>query len=875
MRSIAFLMDQLVRLLYDVTTTQVYPVMNRTAGEHIAVVAVGGYGRGELAPGSDLDLLFLLPYKQTPWGEQCVEFMLYLLWDLGLKVGHATRSVADCVRLAKADLTIRTALLEARYLWGDQPLFVQLKKAFRKEVTTGTGPQFAEAKLAERDERHRRLGDSRYVLEPNVKEGKGGLRDLQTLYWIAKYVYQVEDVADLVDAGVLTAAERRRFAKAENFLATVRCHLHYRAGRPEERLTFDAQADIAARLGYTDHAGTRGVERFMKHYFLVAKDVGDLTRIFCAAIEDQHKRKSRLRLPRLGLRRREVDGFIVDGDRITIAGPRDFKDDPVKLIRLFQVAQARDLDIHPQALRQITRDLRLIDGKMREDPEANRLFVDILAHKRNPEVTLRRMNEAGVFGRFVPDFGRVVAQMQHDMYHVYTVDEHTIRAIGLLARIEAGELADDHPMSAQIIKKVANRRVLYLAVLLHDIAKGRGGDHSILGAEVAEKLAPRLGYDAAETELVAWLVRYHLAMSSTAFKRDLDDRKTIEDFVELVQSPERLRLLLLLTVADIRAVGPNVWNGWKGQLLRQLFHRAEEHMLGTSSESTGAERVQRLKDELRKRLKKLDRKALAHHLERGPDSFWLAVDVDMHEQWARLIVDADAAGRKLTVEARVHEFQSVTEVTVYTTDHAGLFARLSGAMTVSGANILDARIFTTSDGMALDVFWVQDDNGEPIAGDAALKRLAKRVEQVMSGEIRLSQALKQRRGKLPTRARVFTVEPLIVFDNEASNTHTVIEVNARDRPALLHDLTRAFFDLSLTIAHARIATYGERAVDVFYVKDLFGMKVTHPGKRRAIETRLRQAIEKGAEPVKDEAKAASKGKADKKPEPARARRPAA
>jgi [protein-PII] uridylyltransferase len=512
---------------------------------------------------------------------------------------------------------------------------------------------------------------------------------------------------------------------------------------------------------------------------------------------------------------------------------------------------------------------------MREDPEANRLFVDILAHKRNPEVTLRRMNEAGVFGRFVPDFGRVVAQMQHDMYHVYTVDEHTIRAIGLLARIEAGELADDHPMSAQIIKKVANRRVLYLAVLLHDIAKGRGGDHSILGAEVAEKLAPRLGYDAAETELVAWLVRYHLAMSSTAFKRDLDDRKTIEDFVELVQSPERLRLLLLLTVADIRAVGPNVWNGWKGQLLRQLFHRAEEHMLGTSSESTGAERVQRLKDELRKRLKKLDRKALAHHLERGPDSFWLAVDVDMHEQWARLIVDADAAGRKLTVEARVHEFQSVTEVTVYTTDHAGLFARLSGAMTVSGANILDARIFTTSDGMALDVFWVQDDNGEPIAGDAALKRLAKRVEQVMSGEIRLSQALKQRRGKLPTRARVFTVEPLIVFDNEASNTHTVIEVNARDRPALLHDLTRAFFDLSLTIAHARIATYGERAVDVFYVKDLFGMKVTHPGKRRAIETRLRQAIEKGAEPVKDEAKAASKGKADKKPEPARARRPAA
>lgn len=843
MRATAFLMDQLVRLLYDVTTTKVYPITNPTAGERLGVVAVGGYGRGDLAPGSDLDLLFLLPYKQTPWGEQSIEYMLYLLWDLGLKVGHATRSVDECVRLAKKDLTIRTALLEARYLWGDQVLFMEMRAAFRKQVIEGSGPEFAEAKLAERDERHRRLGDSRYVLEPNVKEGKGGLRDLQTLYWIAKYVYLVEDAAGLVEAGVLSANERRKFAKAENFLATVRCHLHYRAGRPEERLTFDAQADIAAKLGYTDHAGSRGVERFMKHYFLTAKDVGDLTRIVCAAIEDQHKRKSRLRLPRLGLRRREVDGFTVDGERITISDKDAFKNDPVKLIRLFQVAQARDLDIHPQALRQITRDLKLVNKKLRADPEANRLFVDVLTHKRNPETTLRRMNESGVFGKFVPDFGRVVAQMQHDMYHVYTVDEHTIRAIGILARIEAGELDDDHPMSVQLIKKIANRRVLYLALLLHDIAKGRGGDHSVLGAEVAQKLAPRLGYDKAETDLVAWLVRYHLAMSSVAFKRDLDDRKTITDFVALVQSPERLRLLLILTVCDIRAVGPNVWNGWKGQLLRQLFHRAEERMMGVTAEGTQAERAARVKDGLRERLADVDQKALEVHLARGPDSFWLAVEPENHDHWARLIAAADKAKRRLTIDARVHEFQSVTEVTVYTPDHAGLFSRLAGGMTVSGASIVDARIFTLSDGMALDVFWLQDDNGEPIAGAASLKRLKDRVAKVLTGDIRLRDTLPDRRGKLPTRAAVFTVEPLIVIDNEASNTHTVIEVNGRDRPALLHDLTRAFYDLSLTIAHARIATYGERAVDVFYVKDLFGMKVTHAGKKRAIETRLRQAIE--------------------------------
>src|SRR4051794_9718433 len=579
-----FLIDQLIRVIHDLAVETVYPLANPTEGEKMALVAVGGYGRGELAPYSDIDLLFLLPYKQTPHTEQVLEYLLYLLWDLGLKIGQSTRSVEECLRQAKSDLTIRTGLLEARYLWGEQALFNELKRRFDAEIVKGTAPQFVAGKLAERDARHQRVGDSRYQLEPNVKEGKGGLRDLHTLFWIAKYIYRIDDVAKLVDLGVLSAEESARFQRAQGFLWTVRCHLHYLAGRAEERLTFDMQREIGARMGYTDRHGLRGVERFMKHYFLVAKDVGDLTRIFCAVLETEQQRKPRISWLRWGThdlwRRRSLGGFTLEGQRLTIPSEDFFKTDPVGLIRLFHVAQLHDLDIHPRALREVTQSLRLIDAKLRQDPEANRLSLDILTSKKNPEIALRRMNEAGVFGKFVPDFGRVVAQMQYDMYHVYTVDEHTLFAIGILHQIETGKLKDELPVASSIMPAIASRRALYVATLLHDIAKGRGGDHSEIGEKIAMKLGPRLGLSYEETETVAWLVRWHLSMSNTAFKRDIGDPQTIQNFVDRVQSPERLKLLLVLTVADIRAVGPQVWNGWKAALLRELYYSAMDVMTG-------------------------------------------------------------------------------------------------------------------------------------------------------------------------------------------------------------------------------------------------------------------------------------------------------
>ena len=839
------LIDQLTRALHDFALGYVYPAANPTKGEQVAVAATGGYGRQEMAPHSDIDLMFLLPYKQTAHGEQLVEYMLYVLWDLGLKVGHATRSVEESMRLAGEDHTIRTALLEARFVWGDEKVFHRFKTRFDEEVVAGSGPDFVDAKLGERDRRHERMGDARYVLEPNIKEGKGGLRDLQTLLWIAKYLYRVDDVRDLVAKGVLTADDSRRFVKAQNFLWTVRCHLHYLAGRPEDRLTYDVQGEIGTRMGYTDRAGLRGVERFMKHYFLVAKEVGDLTRILCAVLEEQQKkRRSRFRLPAFPLFRPAVEGFRVDGGRLCVEDNDAFAKDPLKLLGLFAEAERHGLDIHPEALRLVTQSLNLVDSKMRGDGPANRLFMDILTGRKDPETALRRLNEAGVFGRFIPDFGRVVAQMQYDMYHVYTVDEHTIRAIGILHGIETGALKDDHPVATSVIGEVQSRQALYLAVLLHDIAKGRDGDHSEIGARIARKLGPRLGLSDWETETVSWLVLYHLVMSRTAFKRDIDDPKTVSDFVAAVQSPERLRLLLCLTVADIRAVGPGVWNGWKAGLLRELYYRALEEMTGDLPSARRDARVEGAKAALRERLADWEEADIAAHVARGYAEYWISFDAETLASHAHMIREAERRGLRTHIETTVDSYHDVTEILVYSADHPGLFAEIAGAMALAGASIVDAKIVTLTDGMALDTFSIQDSSGGAFGGRDRLAKLSRRIEDALAGKLSPARELaRARRQASPSRTGVFRVAPRVLIDNKASVGHTVIEVNGRDRMGFLHDITATLTALGLQIASAHVSTYGERAVDVFYVKDAHGLKVENDDRVEAVRAKLLAAIE--------------------------------
>jgi len=816
----AFLHDQLVRLVHDFVAER---LLDRPPAE-LALVGLGGTGRGEMAPFSDLDLMFLTAKAPTPEQERAAEAMLHLLWDLKLKVGHSIRSVPQLIALAKKDMTVRTAVLEARWLWGDEALFDAAMRRFRKEVVTGTAAEFVGAKLAERDQRHVKMGDSRYVVEPNVKDGKGGLRDLHTLYWIGKYVHGVERPADLVAAGLLTAAEFRRFDRAERFFWSVRCHLHQLAGRAEERLSFDYQTRIAEIMHYADRPGKSAVERFMQFYFINAKAVGDLTGLFLAQLDEQLGKKGfRFALPTIRRRPKRLAGFTLDRGRISVPSDNFFRADPVRLIELFAIAAREQLEIHPIAMRAAARDAALIDRKVRDDLRANALFLDVLTCVHRPEMVLRWMNEAGVFGRFVPDFGRVVAQMQFDMYHHYTVDEHSIRAIGLLAAIERGELKSDHPLSTAILQKqIASRRVLYVAVLLHDIAKGRGGDHSVIGAEIALKLCPRFGLDPAETETVSWLVRYHLLMSSTAFKRDLADPKTIEDFARQVQSPERLRLLLILTVVDIRAVGPGVWNEWKRTLLRTLFEAAEERLRLGHKQHGRAELVEARQQELAAQLG-WKASAIRAHGRRLPDSYWLAEPLAWQVANARQVASAEAHIGDATpnVVAEDDPESGATRISVFTPDREGLFYRICAGLAAAGANIIDARVHTTRDGMALDNLLVLDARGRPY-GDRRLRaRLVGSVEAALSGA---EPALPEpERGR--ARSSAFRVAPSVVVADKASSRTTVVEINALDRPALLASLASAIRRFGHQIHSAHIATYGERAVDVFYLTRADGKKL--------------------------------------------------
>jgi [protein-PII] uridylyltransferase len=849
--------DEIIGLLFNIARKRLYPSQNPSDAERMAVVATGGYGRGLQAPGSDIDLLFLLPYKQTAWSEQIAEAVLYCLWDIGLKVGHATRSVDECIRQAKADMTIRTAVLEARFLYGDRSLYDDLIARFDKEVVQGTAPQFVAAKLAEREERHRRAGQSRYLVEPNVKDGKGGLRDLHTLFWIAKYVYRVREPDELLKRGVFDKHEYTLFRTCENFLWSVRCHMHFIAGRAEERLSFDIQREIALRLGYTDRPGLQEVERFMKHYFLVAKDVGDLTAIVCAELEDSHAKSvpvlSRMMARLRPVKRRALTGnsdFVVDKNRITVANAQVFKRDPVNFIRIFQLAQKHNLAFHPDAMRAITRNLKLIDAKLRQSADANALFVDILTSNNDPETVLRRMNESGVLGRFIPDFGRIVAMMQFNMYHHYTVDEHLLRCIGILQEIERGA-SEETTFATELVRTIRpeHRKVLYVTMFLHDIAKGRIEDHSIVGARVARRLCPRFGLSASDTALCAWLIENHLVMSSVAQSRDLTDRKTIENFAAVVQSAERLKLLTILTTADIRGVGPGVWNGWKSQLIRTLYYETEPAVTGGFSEVNRAQRVASAQSELRAALADWPQAEIDAYIARLYPAYWLKVDLPHKVANAGFVRDAQRAGKNLATTATIDAAQGVTELTVFAPDHPWLLSIIAGACAMTGANIVDAQIYTTTDGMALDTISISREFDRNEDEERRAARVADSIEKALRGDLRLPDLVTKRTAP-KGRIKAFAIEPSVAVNNQWSHRYTMVEVIGLDRTGLLYELTAALSKLNLNIASAHVATFGERVVDVFYVTDLMGAQITSPTRQAAVKRALVALFAKAANPVK-------------------------
>ncbi|CQR86281.1 UTP--GlnB (protein PII) uridylyltransferase, GlnD [Paracoccus aminovorans] len=844
-RAIASLTDATVIAVHHVATSVLHPRNNPTEAERLAVLAIGGYGRAEMAPQSDVDLLFLSPWKVSGWAESVIESMLYMLWDLKLKVGQSTRSVDDCIRLGAGDITIRTSLLEHRLVCGHATTAEMLRDRLWTELFDRSIPEFIEAKLAERSERHRRQGGQRYVLEPNVKEGKGGLRDLQTLYWIAKYIHRVDRAVELVGLGFFTKEEHLTFWQAEDFLWAVRCHLHLIAGRPQDQLTFDMQVEVARRMGYRDLGGRRAVEIFMQDYFLHATKVGELTRVFLVALEARHLYRAPVMNVLFRRRRRVRAGFRVDKGRLTYADEGQFLSDPLNILRLFEEALRTGILIHPDAMRTVAANLDMIDDRMRQDPEAVRIFLDLLLKHGNPERALRRMNELGVLAAFIPEFAPVVAMMQFNVYHHYTVDEHLIQCVAALAATERGEDVEDLPVVSKIMKGKINRRVIYLAVLLHDIGKGRTEDHSILGARLARRVCTRFGLPVDEIETIEWLIRNHLLMSDVAQKRDIADPRTLRDFAKAVKTTKRLDLLLVLTVCDIRGVGPGTWNNWKAMLLRKLYQESRLALNNGLEELNRDKRTGEAKRSLRHLLtaKGWEPKAIKAELARHYDNYWPGLPTDTHYVFAEML--KGLAENEIRTDLHPDTDRDATRAAFVLADHPGIFSRMAGALALVGANIVDARTYTTKDGFATAVFWLQDGDGHPYAADR-LPRLRAMIQRTLKGEIVAREALAGR-DRPKKRESAFRFPTHITFDNEASDVYTVVEVDTRDRPGLLYDLTRTLAENHIQIASAVIATFGAQVVDTFYVKDMFGLKLHQPGRRESLEKKLRQAIKDGAE----------------------------
>jgi [protein-PII] uridylyltransferase len=852
-RLLAGVQDQVISALYDFTTTHIFRARNPTAAERISVCATGGYGRNSMAPSSDVDLMFVRPMRDAPWAESVIEYMLYMLWDMGLKVGHASRTISECLRAAREDMTIRTSVLETRFVCGDAALFKELEIRLRKDLFEGTAEEFVAAKLAERDKRHSRSGESRYMVEPNIKDGKGGLRDLHTMFWIAKYIHGVSDTDGFIAKGVFSPADVKLFVQAAEFLWTVRCHLHFLTGRAEEKLTFDLQPEMARRMGYGDRADNPAVERFMKRFFIVTKEVGSLTRILSARLEiDRQKSRPRglSRFFTTPVKPRPLDDcrFVEDNARIGFATPTIPETDPTALIDIFAIADAMDRDIDPAALSVVSR-LAAKGRGLRDNPAAISSFLGIVSSRRNPARALALMNETGLLGRFVPEFGRIVGQTQFNMYHHFTVDEHTLRGIANIADIEQGRLTKELPISSELFPRIANRRALYLAMLLHDVGKG-DGDQQIEGAKAARIACRRLGLDVEETDLVAWLVGHHLIMSEVAQRRDIGEPKTIADFAEAVGTLERLRLLLVLTVADIRAVGPGVWNDWKAQLLRDLYQLTQATLRGGRGD-VGFVRRQLAQQADERRTKALVDPILAHWFASLEDAYWLGFDEGQQAWHGEEIAKALSHGYAHWVAMRFAPGRGSTEIMALGPDRGGLFSALAEVFAVAGANVIDARIHTTRTGQAFDVFALQDQTGAAFGLDRpdVLARLKASLEAALT-QIEPDN-LEPRKFPTPrsaNRTAAFTIDPLIMFDNEGAANDTIIEVSGRDRPGLLAELARVLDGEMLNITSAHIDNAGERVADAFYVRDRGGLKLTNPRSLATLRQKLETVLAK-AEPL--------------------------
>ena len=818
----SILIDSLLRVVFKKIY---YKIFNNT--DYIfSIIAVGGYGRGELAPCSDLDLLFLLPnnlkINESKHAEEVIQFILYILWDLGYSVGHSTRTIDDCIEKSKLDLTISTALLEKRFIVGNEDVFSLLNDKFTLFIKNTKTLKFVEAKLVESELRHKRFGGSRYVVEPNVKDGKGGLRDLHTLIWISKFAYKVDSVSKLINMGALSKKEAASFAESQRFLLSVRCHLHYRAFREDDRLAMDAQLDLAKTMNFKNTITQKDVERFMKRYFLATKTVGSLTRIFCAAIETEFNKP--LRLSFLSFKKKEdVYPFDIELGRLFVKNKEVLSENPVNIIKLFNISHNKNIDIHPKTLRYLTSLQRLINYEVRNDFDANKMFLDILTSDKDSTRTLRLMNESNILGKFIPEFQKIVGLMQFDMYHSYTVDEHTIFTISNLYSLKNGEFKNFAPLASKVILEISSKKCLFVAMLLHDIAKGRKGDHSENGSLIASVVCPRLGLSKEETKTVEWLILYHLLMSKTAFRYELGDARVIKSFVDKVKSVERLKLLLVLTVADIKGVGPEIWNDWKGSLITELYSKSFDML----QKDNVNELIKTPKKSFENFLVEngLTNSDAKQYCSYYYDNYWeifnLSRIINHYEIFRNMYKDSKKFKVHLFDESKL----KATELLVIAPDHHGLFSLISGLVSASGYDVVNAKIITRSDGYALDTFFIQNKNRQPIIEEHSKKKLLKVISQGLEGNFNVEKALNKRWEEIPARFRAIKAPTRVIIDNNMSDEYSILEIKCKNAPGVLYRITKVITSLGLQINTANVSTYGDRVVDIFYIKDAFGSKI--------------------------------------------------
>lgn len=844
-QSYTAVMDHLLRTLFDAASAA-YAERYSRLNQRCVVIAQGGYGRGELNPCSDIDLLFLYEHKRDPYIENVAERILYALWDTKLDVGHAMRNVRECVRMAAQDLKVKTSLLDARFLCGDATLYGEFAAAMERDVLMRGAARFFKEKLAETTERHQRYGDSVYLLEPQLKEGEGGLRDLHTAMWMARVKFKTTGIAELVQKSVITAREEQELEAARDFLWRVRNSLHFLSGEHQDQLTFEYQERIAADLGFQDSATLQGVEQFMRTYYLHAATIN---RFGDEIIERCLERPKPYRL--LGrFNGREIrPGVTISYEVLSIAGAELLQEDPTNLIRLFVDAQRHKVAISNGTKRLLRANLHLMDETQRRDPTMVAAFFEVLRGKHQVYETLLDMHRVGVLGAFLPEFGHLLCMVLHDVYHTYTVDEHSLMGVRELEKLRAGTHQGMAPLLTQVMREIDRVEILFLAMILHDIGKGHGSKHSERGARMIDDIAARLQLNTDDAQQLTFLVARHLTMSHLAQRRDIHDQRLLIDFAKRVETLDNLKKLYLLTFADMRAVGPKIWNNWHDMLLSELY-------LGTLDifereafvEEEYVARVDRVKQRVADAARPhVDAATLNRVLAEMPDRYFLGTTEEAIVHHVQLVRAMD--NQPFVTEVKHFPERAFSELTVITSDRPGLFSMFTGVLLAHGMNILTASINTSRSGLALDIFRLS--HGDPSRGDQAeavqreerWERIIVSLNRVLTDELDVEQLVaSSQRETVLTKKFVPRVATEIEIDNEVSDHFTVLDVYTQDRVGILFAITNTLFHLGLSIHIAKITTNVDQVLDVFYVTDAAGKKIVDQVRLEHIQAELRQRL---------------------------------